>query len=383
MNPIARTWPAGLMPGRRAIASLALTCVMAHPAAALESKSYVLAYFGHAVSSKEGDCAGGLNATLEVQYAKNLQALGYKGAEIEELMKSFGEEGQTWDKNKIGQVMNTRARVNGQPENAYAHPAAVADPQLKYVTGKVAYGFNLDGRADTGAFEDPETHEKGIDNQVFRALGCIDPFRGTLASGTAFWLFMWMAEKDSMPAWLITVEGDDLSKDGPVTVRMSRAIEVTKFNANGEARADMTYREDPDPRTRANAFKGETKNGELSVVSTAPLHMAQDQLTFPNFDLANFHLRMAPDAEGRLEGLIGGYQPIEEIYFALGQGGLAAENNYSPELPGMYHLLRKLADGGTDKDGRNWSISTAYHIKAVPAFVVTKNAESAATTANR
>lgn len=368
---------------RRASAALLLSSLAVQPALAMESKSYVLAYFGQAVSSKEGDCPGGLNATLEAQYAKNLQALGYKGAEVEEIMKSFGDEGRTWDKNKIGQVMNTRARVNGQAENAFAHPAAVADANLKHVTGTTAYGFNLDGKGagEAGAFEDPQTHEKGIDNQMFRALGCVDPFRGTLATGTAFWLFMWMAEKDSMPAWLITVEGEDLSKDGPVTVRLSRAIEITKFNANGEARADMTYREDPDPRTRANVFKGEIKGGALSVASTTPLHMMQDQLTFPNFDLANFHMRMTPDAEGRLEGLIGGYQPIEQIYFALGQGGLAAENNYSPELPGMYHLMRKLADGPQDKDGKIWSISTAYHLKAVPAFVVTTTGAEA--TANR
>ena len=357
----------------RALTAAAVLALASTPAAAKESRSYVLAYFGHAVASKDGDCQGGLNPKLDIQYAKNMQALGMQGGEIEKLMKGFGDEGLSWDKNKIGQIMNTRARVNGQAENTFAHPAAVADANLKYVTGKVAHGFNLDGAADADAFADPDTGEKGIDNQVFRALGCVDPFRGTLASGTAFWLFMWMAEKDSMPAWLITVEGDDLSKDGPVDVRLSRALEVTKFNANGEARADMTYRQDPDPRMKANLYKGEIKGGVLNVASQANLHMIQDQLTFPNFDLGNFHLRLTADAEGRMEGLIGGYQPIEQVYFALGQGGLAAENNYSPELPGMYHLMRKLADGPADAQGQRWSISTAYHIKAVPAFMAVKD----------
>ena len=376
---------AGLSRVLTAAAVLALaTSVASQPAAAKETRSYALAYFGHAVSSKDGDCPGGLNPKLDIQYAKNLQALGLPGKEVEELMKTFGDEGQSWDKNKIGQIMNARARVNGQPENSFAHPAAVADANLKYVAGKVAHGFNLDGRGanDADAFEDPETHEKGIDNQMFRALGCVDPFRGTLATGTAFWLFMWMAEKDSMPAWLITVDGDDLSKDGPVTVSLSRAIEVTKFNANGEARADMTYRQDPDPRTKANVFKGEIKGGVLSVASQGHLYMMQDQLTFPNFDLANFHLKLTSDAEGRMEGLIGGYQPIEQIYFALGQGGLAAENNYSPELPGMYHLMRKLADGPADAQGQKWSISTAYHIRAVPAFVAVKDTNATAKTSD-
>jgi len=337
-----------------------------------------MSYFSAATSSTDGDCKGGINPKLTAQYGKDLLALGYTGAEVESLLKDYAYDGFIgWDKDKIGQLMNSRARINGKPVNAFANPAAVADPHLKFSTGKYAYGFDLDGKGAQNpmAYEDPDTHEHGVDNQMFRALGCIDPFRGTLEHGTAFWLFMWMAEKESAPAWLITVTGEDLSKDGPVAIKFDRAIEVPKFNANGEARADMTYREDVDPRTEGNVFQGEIRGGVLSVTQHGPLHMMQDQLTFPNFDLHSFHMRLSPKPDGHIEGFIGGYQPIDQIYFALGQGGYAAENNYSPELPGIYHLLRKLADGDPDpKTGQNWSISTAYYIKAWPAFVVAPSA---------
>ena len=368
-NHIMKSWAlrAGMM-------AAAMGAALAAPgAASAETRSYVMSYFGAAASSTDGDCVGGLNPKLDQQYAKDLRDLGYSGPQIEDMMRGFSGEGGAWDKDEVGRLMNSRARVNGEAANAYAHPAAVADPHLKYVTGKYAYGFNLSGlgAGDPNGFEDPETHEKGIDNQMFRALGCIDPYRGTLEHGTAFWLFMWMAEKDSSPAWLITLTGDDLSKDGPVTIKLSRALEVPKFNANGEARADMTYREDPNPHTEHNVFEGEIKSGTVYVTQHTTLHMMQDQLTFPNFDLNKFHMRLALKGDGTAEGFLAGYQPIEEIYFALGQGGFAAENNFSPELPGMYHLLRRLADGDPDpKTGVRWDISTTYHIKAAEAFVV-------------
>ena len=365
-SPIYRRW-------HRAAAVAAAFLVS--PPAWAESRSYAVTWFAEATSSQDGDCVGGLNLTLEQQYSKDLLALGYTGPQTEELMKQYNGEGvRDWDADVVRNMMNARARVNGKPANAFANPAAVADPHLKYVTGKYAHGFNLDGKGadDKTAFEDPVTHEKGIDNQLFRALGCIDPFRGTIEHDTAFWAFMWMAEKDSTPAWLVTIEGADLDKDGPVTVKLSRALETAKYNSDGSPRADMTYREDPDPRVGHNLYKGEIRNRVVTITEPmGALHMMHDQLTYPYFDLKSFHVRLSMGEGGALTGLLGGYQPIEQVYFALSQGGIAAESNYAPELPGMYHLLRKLADADPDpKTGQNWSISATYHIKAVQAFVV-------------
>ena len=379
MNRTYKVMPAAarIMRTAKHTAALGLlsACVLASPAHALESRSYVVTWFAAATHSEDGDCVGGLNPKLDEQYAKDLRAQGKSGAEVEALMKNYSEyDERGWDSTSVRALMNNRARVNGAVANAFAHPAAVPDPHLRSVTGGKAYGFNLDGRgaADKASFEDPQTHEKGIDNQMTRALGCIDPFRGTLENDGAFWLFMWMAEKDSTPAWLLKLSGEDLSHDGPVTITLTRALDVPKFNGDGSARADMTYREDPDPRIAHNTFKGEIKNNVVTITEPqGALHLARDQLTFPNFDLRNFHVRLTMTPEGDIGGLLGGYQPIEQIYFALGQGGLAAEGNYSPELPGIYYLLRNLADADPDpKTGQNWSISTTYHIKAVPAFIV-------------
>ena len=43
--------------------------------------------------------------------------------------------------------------------------------------GKTSYGLNLDGRVGPADFTSPEG-EKGIDNNMYRALGCISNYRG-------------------------------------------------------------------------------------------------------------------------------------------------------------------------------------------------------------
>lgn len=347
---------------------------------ALESRTYAVWWFAQAVYSQDGDCGpGGINPKMVDQFAPSLRRLGYSEPEIAKLLANpSGDEddaGGGWEKQTLRQIMNMRARINGQPANAFMHPAAVADANLKTVIGKYAYGFNLDGKGadDPTAFEDPQTHEKGVDNQLFRALGCVEAYRGTLENDNTYWSFMWMSQKDTTPAWLITLQGEDLSKDGPISISLTRAMEPPRYNGGGDPRADMTFREDPDPRTHGNVFKGRITNGVVTITEPdAKMHLMQDQLTYPEFDLAKFNVRWTLGADGSLKGLIGGYQPIEQIYFAIGQSGQVREGTgLAPELPGIYHAMRKMADGEPDSQtGMRLTISSTYHLKAVPAFMV-------------
>ena len=375
--------------GRRllcgALGGVAATALASASASALESRTYVVWWFAQASYSQDGDCGpGGINPKMVDQFVPNLRRLGYTGSQIEEIMKSGGRGGGGeddeggpggWETQKLRQIMEVRARVNGKPANAFMHPAAVIDPMLKTVVGKYAYGFNLDGKGaeEATAFEDPQTHEKGIDNQLFRALGCVEAYRGTLENDNTFWSFMWMSQKDVTPAWLITLEGEDLSKDGPIMISMTRALEPPRYNGGGDPRADMTFREDSDPRTRGNNFKGQIKDGVVTVTeNSAHLHLMQDQLTYPEFDLGKFKVRWTMGKDGSLNGLLGGYQPIEQVYFAIGQSGQVREGTgLAPELPGIYHAMRRMADGEVDpKTGLRLTISSTYHLKAVPAFMV-------------
>ena len=346
-----------------------LTVGVVAPAAALETRTYVVSWFSQAVSNADGDCAGGVNPNVGTQYEKNLVALGKTPEEAKDIMRRWlmGKDGGV-----LYDLMNERGRIDGVPVNGYAHPAAVIDPKLNSVTGKTAYGFDLDGKGaeDPDGFLEPDTGESGIDNQLFRALGCSRAFRGTKRAPGAFWAWVWITVKDTMPAWLMSVSGENLNKDGPVTIVFDRALEYAKSNPNGETRPFMTYRVDADPRSH-NEFRGEIKNGVLSVIEPAGFSMLQSTMYVPEINLRDTHLRMNMHADGSIEGFIGGYQSWRDIYFGLAWGGTAAEVTVTGELPGLFYLLKRNADASPDpQTGENRDISAVYRLEAIPAFHV-------------
>ena len=57
------------------------------------------------------------------------------------------------------------------------NPLAADDPGEPEVTGRIADGFNLDGKIGANDFVSPDG-EKGIDNALYRAWGCDAPWRG-------------------------------------------------------------------------------------------------------------------------------------------------------------------------------------------------------------
>jgi hypothetical protein len=127
---------------------------------------------------------------------------------------------------------------------------------------------------------------------------------------------------------------------------------------------------DPDPRSH-NEFKGEIKNGVLSIAEPRRVSMIQSVMYAPEINLRETHLRMTMRADGTLDGFIGGYQPWREVYFGVGKDGQAAEITVTGEIPGLYYLLRKMADANPDpRTGQNRDISATYRIAAVPAFHV-------------
>ena len=124
------------------------------------------------------------------------------------------------------------------------------------------YTLALDGKgaASEKGFEDPETHEKGVNNQMFRAFGCSAGFRGTDKQRPIQWSFTWDSLRPGMPAWLITISGDNLDKDGDATITFDRAGEHITRDANGGVQRDMTFRIDPSPQSH-NVLPAKIKDG--------------------------------------------------------------------------------------------------------------------------
>jgi hypothetical protein len=173
-----------------------------------------------------------------------------------------------------------------------------------------------------------------------------------------------------MPAWVITVSGDDLNKDGPVTVDIDRAVDHVVRDANGETLAGTAFRIASDPRSR-NHYTGAVKNGTVTIQPGGDFHMEGDDMLITQFDFKNAHLRLRMRPDGNLDGILSGYQAWMPVYFMYGGASYASEAMIGVDFPGIFSALKRTADYEPDpKTGQNQRISASYRITAVPAFAL-------------
>jgi len=349
------------------LAALAFVAVGPEAAKAAETRTMVVGWLGMATMSNDKDCPRGVNPVIGDQYLLHLRDLGYSGAEIEEMARQ-SQEGVSPD--PVLQIVRMRGRVNGEPTNPYVYPETAIDPKLNALESRVAYGFDLDGKGpdQPSAFQDPDTLERGVDNELYRALGCMRSFRGSLSGRPTYWAWAWGQTRDSQPAWIVQVTGEDLTKDGDVTVTITRALEHVRSNADGSPKSHTTYRIDPDPRSH-NTFKGVLKDNRVTVTQPQNFRMLQNPLVAPELVLDGAKLRITLDDGGGATGMIGGYQPWKDLYWGLASGGPGVEICVTGDLSGIYYLLKNHADHEPDASGQNQKISATYYFEAVPAFV--------------
>ncbi len=349
-------------------AGLAVAAFAAGQASASETRGYVVSWFG--VSTYYGgdsDCPDGLNPMSTEFYKRELLRLGYPEADAVKLLKDFpGNPGRP-DGEYI-KIMSTRG---DKKTNVYAHPESAADPGLKEVKGKYAYGFNLDGKTDSPiSFTDPDTGEKGIKNQYYRSLGCIRSFRAPPPAHPTLAQAQWDVLRDEMPAWLIEISGitDPMNSDN-VTVTISRAVDHVSRDSDNNIRADMSFKVDPDPRSH-NVLHGRIKDGVLTT-DPSEIRIVADPFLIPEFHWKQARLKLKMGADGSLKGLIGGYHDWYALYWSYAESGWVEEHSASVDMPALYYSLKRNADAYPDpKTGENTAISTAYEVEAVPAFVI-------------
>ncbi len=249
------------------------------------------------------------------------------------------------------------------------------DPNIETVVGPYAYGFDLGG-AEASKFTDPETHEK-VDNQLWRAVGCTTNFQFTPPTMPYLEGQAWNSGyADAAPAWAIQISGGDLSKDGPVTLTLDRALDHLQRDALSGMRSDVTYVIDPSPRSH-NVLSGEVKDGVLSIKSGS-VYLEGSLPYYLQIDLADAHMRMRSETEGKLVGYWGGFTDWHKwayLYTSRCGGGF--------DCVGMYRSVEKLADFDPDPTtGKNRKISVTYRMEAVPAYLATEDVKIIATSSN-
>ena len=226
-------------------------------------------------------------------------------------------------------------------------------------------------RSGRDSFEEPETGEVGIDNQMWRVLGCFDVYHVNKPVRPYNEDIVWDTAIDSMPAWLMSISGEDLDRDGEVTVTFDRALDVVLRDAHSGVQSGATFTIDPDPRSHS-VFRGRIENGVVTI-EPGDFFMQGESQFYPLLRFTETHLRLDMDPDGSLRGLLGGYQPWKDHYHFLAVRG---ETDGQVALPGVYYAMKRLADAVPDPEtGENTAISAAYWLELVPAFHATVEGE--------
>ncbi|MHB1205662.1 MAG: hypothetical protein ACYCZX_08860 [Rhodospirillaceae bacterium] len=238
--------------------------------------------------------------------------------------------------------------------------------------GKIAMGLNLDGKVGPNDFTSPQG-EPGIDNQLYRAVGCVAGFRGPEGAYT-FFMNDYMQRYIFDRVLIEITDVDDLTNDPDVTVTTYRGLNPLLTSANGkDFIAGGTQKADERWGKRyIHSFKGKIVDGVLTTeVGDTKLPYADtfDTNVDQTLKAARFRLRLTAAAA---EGLIGTYLDVKEFHHQFAVNWATHHASYGQmSIPSITRAMRRLADGYPDPaTGKNTAISAALDLKFVQAFIL-------------
>ncbi len=258
------------------------------------------------------------------------------------------------------------------------HPTTEPDGFVFHeIEGELSWGLNLDGEVSDNDFTHPNG-EPGIDNEVYRAVGCIIGFRGP--DGVEY-IFQNKAIADRVyNRMMFEITGiDDLENDDAVTVTVYRGRDRlltdatgSKVMPGGSQRIDRRWGESLIRRTTGRIVD--------SVLTTEPI----DDVVIPWMNLSvptvqiirDFRLQLTLSSTGA-EGLIAGFADVETYYKQLIRND-STHHLSNGQISGisLYKALRRLADAHPDpRTGENTAISTALDVKLAQVFIVDESGQ--------
>jgi len=260
------------------------------------------------------------------------------------------------------------------------NPTSVEDPPLRAAGGKIAYGFDLDGRSDGGGTPKSCAHvnfvgvhgEAGVDNQMYRLLGC---HYGWRRNGVLDTFGNEERRNSGRGVVLIEVSGVTDPRNSPdVRVAFYRALDPFQIDNAGRILPHARYRIDMNgdqPRYGAVA-RGKIVDGVLLTVPQDVKLPFYGNSAYAEIDLRDMRLELdlTPGKDGKVRGLVGGYYDLDKWWeYILKVEFLIATGDWS--CPALYRAAHELADGYPDpKTGECSAISAAFRMDALPAFVI-------------
>lgn len=285
--------------------------------------------------------------------------------------KQFPEVGQGKGEGERT-VLDTRLMIEGYQYHTSAATTDIYDALPFFeAQGDVSHGLNLDGEVSANDFKNP-AGEEGIDNQLYRALGCTAGYR----KDGPYWFF----ENDFMinngyNRYMIELSGvDDLVNDDDVTVTTYRGLDKLFTDATGEGFiAGGTQRVDA---RWGQSFVAETKGRiEEGVLITEPIAQAKIPWSQPGvsggyhlFKEMQFQLNLTPQVA---QGLMAGYVDVEQFNHRFRTNWAMHHQNYGQSSSASeYAALKRLADRYPNESGENTAISGAVEVTLTQVYVV-------------
>ena len=267
-----------------------------------------------------------------------------------------------------------RTLVEGQLAREAASWFPTLEPDrfpFREAQGKIAYGLDLDGKVKPNDFTSPEG-DKGIDNQLYRAIGCIEEYRGPTGI-LHFLVNRYLRDFDYNRVMFEITKLDDLTNDPDVDVTILRGRDRPLADATGN---DII----PGGSQRVDARWGkryvQKLHGKIvdGVLMTDPADISLPHAIFnsiPGEDSirgARFQLKMTSE---RAEGVLAGYSDIDKWYWQLMHSWSTHHQSYGQlSSPSLYKKLHQLADGYPDpKTGKMTAISSALQVKFTQVFI--------------
>ncbi len=252
------------------------------------------------------------------------------------------------------------------------HPTTQPDGfEFHEVEGDKSFGLNLDGKIDPNDFTHPDG-TRGIDNEVYRAVGCVIGFRGPDGVEFIFQDKAIMDERYNRMMIEIT-DLDSLENDNEVTVNIFRGQDRLLTDATGgKVMPGGTQR--VDTRWGASLIlqaKGSIKDGVLPTQPIADLIIPWQNLGVPSIHLIrDMRLQLTLTPTGAT-GLLAGFADVDTWYYQLIRND-STHHLSNGQISGisLYKALRRLADAYPDpQTGENTAISTALDVKMTQVFI--------------
>lgn len=257
-------------------------------------------------------------------------------------------------------------------EGRQAHASTSEDPFPFYeAQGHISYGLNLDGVIGPDDLQSP-AGEKGIDNQVYRAVGCIDGYRYK----GAVWQFDTddMLDNSSNRFVIELTDVDDLRNDDDVRVTTYRGLDGLHRDATGELSAGGIQRIDLRwGQPFIYRLQGKIVDGVLTTepVDDFKLLWSMGNKMGGHQLFQGFRMQIDLNPESA-EGLFAGYVDIDRWDHNLNTNWTTHFQAYGHvSQPSLYRAMSRLADGYPDPvTGTNTAISSAVEVSFVQVHVL-------------